>query len=327
MSDRGGFPQKSKHGKKWWCWRVGVKVAEKLGVRTLAAPWVYRLKRTVTRGQSEVGPNQGTAVGGHADLFSRDLVFRYASCDDLVVLKAKYPEFCFAERGSDKSFTWGLKQMGTLFCYERIALERPARVLEVGAGCNTFFDEHIGNRCEYWMIHDANFVGAERFNAAAATRGHTNFVNGLLGHSSEKLPDDYFDVVFSISALEHVPRADKESVYGEIFRVLRKGGLSLHSIDLPSNHAARQEFDIMARKGFAMSPCADLLVRTMPGEGPATLFEPMDVVFRSYFGKGRSDMWTNLRKIDAHHPTVLVAARKPSGPIVDANQTLKRLTQ
>ena len=61
------------------------------------------------------------------DLFTVDLLYRYATCDDLITLKTKYPQYCFKE-----SHAWGLKQMGTLFCIEKIEQLAPAKMLEVG---------------------------------------------------------------------------------------------------------------------------------------------------------------------------------------------------
>ena len=51
---------------------------------------------------------------------SSDALFRYATCDDLICLKAKYPEYCFGDPIASASEGWGLKQMGTLFCVSKI---------------------------------------------------------------------------------------------------------------------------------------------------------------------------------------------------------------
>jgi SAM-dependent methyltransferase len=44
-------------------------------------------------------------------------------------------------------------------------------------------------------------------------------------------PGEFFDRVFSISVLEHVPVPDRKKVFDELFRVLRPGGLAVLTID------------------------------------------------------------------------------------------------
>ncbi|MBK8551292.1 MAG: methyltransferase domain-containing protein [Ignavibacteria bacterium] len=51
---------------------------------------------------------------------------------------------------------------------------------------------------------------------------------------TKELPEKYFDFVFSISALEHVPLSDErvfEEIVKDIDRLLKPGGLSMHCID------------------------------------------------------------------------------------------------
>ena len=47
-------------------------------------------------------------------------------------------------------------------------------------------------------------------------------------------PDNSFDVVVSSDVLGHVPYADKDKVFGEIARVLKPGGLTVHYIEADS---------------------------------------------------------------------------------------------
>jgi SAM-dependent methyltransferase len=46
-----------------------------------------------------------------------------------------------------------------------------------------------------------------------------------------EFPDNFFDRIFSISVLEHVPIASRDKVLTELFRVLRPGGLAVLTID------------------------------------------------------------------------------------------------
>jgi ubiquinone/menaquinone biosynthesis C-methylase UbiE len=46
-----------------------------------------------------------------------------------------------------------------------------------------------------------------------------------LGEFNSQLPDSSFDLVFSISVLEHVSKEFRSDVYRDMFRILRPGGV------------------------------------------------------------------------------------------------------
>ena len=83
---------------------------------------------------------------------------RLATCDDLIRHKAAHRDDWFPENRS-----WGLKQMGTLFCQDYILRLNPSAVLEAGAGTNLFFDRRIDDTYEYWMIDKPGFFEKEPF--------------------------------------------------------------------------------------------------------------------------------------------------------------------
>lgn len=244
------------------------------------------------------------------DVWSIAPLFRYATCEDLIQLKARYPEYCIPERESRIGHAWGLKSVGTLFCVDKILKLQPRRILEVGAGWNTYFDEHFGTTTEYWMIDDGAFDPINRFEQALKQRRNTHFVRGLLGEFNSQLPDSHFDLVFSVSVLEHVPADRKREVYGDMFRVLAPGGYIVHTIDIPGEAKGRGEFEHISRAGFLMPKSPDLRISVRPGEANATLFEPLDIVFTDY-GMGRKDIWANPRSVRYHYPTILVLGVKP----------------
>jgi len=250
------------------------------------------------------------------DLLGNRPLFRYATCNDLISLMGLYPQYCREDRDSPRSTVWGLKSMGTLFCVDRIVRLKPDRVLELGAGWNRHFDEHFGSQVEYWMMDDASAIGwsqrsLERFDEAQAQRHHTHFVRGYLGGFSKDLPEAAFDLVFSISVVEHVPPGNKEAFYRDMFRILKPGGWMAHSIDMFDDTLNRAEFDLLQRTGFQLPAGPDLSVRVRPSEGNPTLFEDMWTVFHGYLGLKRPDKWVNLKKVSGHNATLLVFGRKP----------------
>ncbi|MCG3148435.1 MAG: hypothetical protein PCFJNLEI_01878 [Verrucomicrobiae bacterium] len=55
--------------------------------------------------------------------------------------------------------------------------------------------------------------------------------------TTSKLPDNSVDVVFSNSVLEHVPRGVIRLMMQEAYRVLKPGGLSIHSVNCADHYA------------------------------------------------------------------------------------------
>lgn len=47
-----------------------------------------------------------------------------------------------------------------------------------------------------------------------------------------KLPDESFDRIYSISALEHIPSNEIQSIMKEVYRILKPNGLAIFTIDL-----------------------------------------------------------------------------------------------
>ncbi len=63
------------------------------------------------------------------------------------------------------------------------------------------------------------------------------FWNGLGPMDKSSLPDHYFDVVYSLSALEHAGGLQTPAVWRHMDRLLKPGGELLHEVDVifPSN--------------------------------------------------------------------------------------------
>ena len=62
---------------------------------------------------------------------------------------------------------------------------------------------------------------------------HIKYVFKNLGESYSPFPQAYFDRVYSVSVLEHIPKILLRSVIEHMAHVLKPGGLMLHTIDVP----------------------------------------------------------------------------------------------
>ncbi|EPR37185.1 glycosyl transferase family 2 [Desulfovibrio sp. X2] len=106
-----------------------------------------------------------------------------------------------------------------------------SRLLEIGGG-NSRVLAHLADSYECWNIDKFEGVGNGPLEAQEA--GYA-IVRDYIGNFSPELADGYFDLVFSISTLEHVPDAETaglDRVIEDMDRVLRPGGLSLHCLDV-----------------------------------------------------------------------------------------------
>ena len=105
------------------------------------------------------------------------------------------------------------------------------KILEIGGGDSRVLSLFAG-RHECWNID--KFAGLGSGPKSAPTNKQYRIVQDYMGNGNPELPDTYFDVVFSISALEHVPEETEvfKNILHDIDRVLKPGGYSFHLFDI-----------------------------------------------------------------------------------------------
>jgi len=106
-------------------------------------------------------------------------------------------------------------------------LPENAKILEVG-GADSRILSYFKNRYECWYLDKNEFTDKNSGN-------DIKLIKDYIGKFNTELKDEYFDLVFSISALEHVPTDDPKvlkDVTEDINRVLKPGGFSLHCFDV-----------------------------------------------------------------------------------------------
>ncbi|MEZ5981150.1 MAG: methyltransferase domain-containing protein [Parvularculaceae bacterium] len=130
------------------------------------------------------------------------------------------------EIGKTKQFH--LKSVQDLAVYDMLKGERGKTIAEIGGGDSRLLAKlSKENRC----FNIDKFEGADGGPAKVIRiRGVTN-VQTFLGERSPLLNADQFDIVFSISVIEHVPTAALGDFLEDGLRILKSGGLWLHAID------------------------------------------------------------------------------------------------
>lgn len=215
----------------------------------------------------------------------------------------------------DMPAQWSLKLLGTLFCHQHIETYQPDVALEAGVGCNKHFYRRCADKLDYWTLDQAGFYPEERFAQALEARPKSTFVNGLLGEQLPELPDNKFDMTFTVSVLEHVPDEAIKAICDDLYRITKPGGWTLHSIDLrwtqlPELLPTWASHFLGA--GFVAEDQAEIITKVdtiLPG-GRAMFFEPLEIQYLKY--TKAKDKWNPTRPLKDLVTTVLVRLSKPA---------------
>jgi len=116
-----------------------------------------------------------------------------------------------------------------------------SKILEIGGG-NSRILAHLADRYECWNVD--KFEGLGNGPKALPQKGY-RIIRDYLGNNNPELPDNHFDLVFSISALEHTPDDENlfENIVNDMHRILKHGGTNLHLFNV-----------VFKRDGFWTNP-------------------------------------------------------------------------
>ncbi len=171
-------------------------------------------------------------VGINPPVIKKDTMF-----EDFSIAKKQHFKLFFKSSrelyGEGPDLECNLKIYQDLLVYTFIREHIPAgsRLLEVGGGDSRVLDK-LSEQYECWNLDKLEGLG---YGPCLLESPPYRLVKAYAGDFAHELPDNYFDIAFSISALEHTPPDDPE-LYGriaaDIDRVLKKGAYSLHCIDV-----------------------------------------------------------------------------------------------
>src|SRR5262245_1417999 len=124
-----------------------------------------------------------------------------------------------------------IKNIQDAILMQRLDGQSNKDILEVGGGHSRVLDYLAkSNRCTNIDPLEGDHGGPK--GTGARQRTYTQLY-GEIGTDASKalLQDASFDVVFSISVVEHVPSSALEAFWVDIARILRTGGRMIHLID------------------------------------------------------------------------------------------------
>jgi len=217
-----------------------------------------------------------------------------------------------------------LKPLGYAHMITLIETFKPKRVLEVGHGGGTYIYQLYkdNNEIEFWGLDDEvkdRSVSVEELKNVRIWNPHVKFVSGLLGANSKELPENYFDLVYSVSVMEHIPHESLRSVFEDTYRILRPGGIVSHSYDIYIGQDTKPVFDAFEKAKFrwlkpknTMNVFWEKWLRRFDYESLEYLFEK--VVFENPIFVAENFMWQQERESrlsPLNFVTLLTGAQKP----------------
>lgn len=149
----------------------------------------------------------------------------------------------------------GLKHIQDAWTLYQLHETRNSKVLEVGGGLSRVLPA-LDNGNERWNLDE--FKGAGNGVTEYPEVPGIKLLRKTMGSFAEELRPNYFDIIFSISVIEHISIPDLEPFWKDHARVLAHGGTAFHTIDLylSDKHNAstgarlRNYLDIPAKYGL-----------------------------------------------------------------------------
>lgn len=121
-----------------------------------------------------------------------------------------------------------LKGVQDTFILSQLTGRTGLKVLEMGGGASRVLP-HLADTNECWNADKLEGVG-DGPKRIPQSKG-IKLVRAFVSEFSPELPDNYFDVVFSISVVEHVPDPEYADMIKDCARILKPGGMLIHAID------------------------------------------------------------------------------------------------
>lgn len=123
---------------------------------------------------------------------------------------------------------YALKTIQDTYVYHLLQHEKGKRLLEAGGGKSRLL-RLLRNANECWLVD--KFEGEGNGPRMKPFLPKVRIMQDYIGGFNPNLPDKYFDYVFSISVLEHIPLDYLDNFFWDCARLLKPGGRMIHAID------------------------------------------------------------------------------------------------
>ena len=138
------------------------------------------------------------------------------------------------DRGIDAKITkspwkWHLKSIQDLIAFSYLDGIVDNRIAEIGGG-NTRILPALARTNECTNIE--KFEGQDGGPQKEIKLRRVSNVHCFVGDFSDQLEASYFDILISVSVVEHIPNPNLESFIKDCHRILRPNGLMIHLVDM-----------------------------------------------------------------------------------------------
>lgn len=128
-----------------------------------------------------------------------------------------------------KNELFHLKSIQDLAVYDYVKGSSKLSIAEIGGGYSRLLNALVKNNS---CTNVEKFQGVDGGPSKEKTIPNVRNVHAFLGEFDPNLNDASFDLVFSVSVVEHVPTSALEGFFKDQLRILKSGGIFLHAIDL-----------------------------------------------------------------------------------------------
>lgn len=215
-----------------------------------------------------------------------------------------------------------LRPLGYAQALNLIEENKFSKVLEIDPGTDSMIFNMLYGSCELWGLQNTMSEYANsnaRFEEYVKFHPDLRFFHGLLGESNPQLPQNYFDLIFSVTSIKNVPAERLSKFFEETYMLLRPGGIVFHSYDVYYRQPVRLLFDEYEKAGFEWlkpketmnvfwedwlcEPSVELIDSVLPY---LMMENPMVVAENYMWQQNREERPSPLNWL-----TIMTAARKP----------------
>jgi SAM-dependent methyltransferase len=199
-----------------------------------------------------------------------------------------------------------LKHIQDVYSWNRLKDLSGVKIAEIGGG---------NSRLLPFLVEKNRIFNIDRFEGAGNGPVEQKIIADVIpcyiGHSKGFIEDEDFDVIFSISVIEHVPTEQLPNFFNDCWRILKPGGLMFHAIDCYLDdfgcNRAKQRVAAYADALKSFEPAGDVI-------------DAANVAFRCEYATA-SDQAMRMWNVSAPHlrdyrpyaqsTTLVMEARKP----------------
>jgi SAM-dependent methyltransferase len=169
-------------------------------------------------------------------------------------------------------FPWHLKSVQDAIILHNLEGYKNKIIGEIGGGDSRILPYlSLSNSCTNIEKFEGNHGGPSK----EIVFDNIENVRCWIGNSSEHIESNKFDILFSVSVVEHIENHKLEDFIEDCYRILKPGGIMLHAVDmyLPQNndylHKGKSYFDYCnsrislmkaAYDKFKFLPIRDILI-------------------------------------------------------------------